>query len=76
MAVTGSKKGLLLDGDMLSDALELGVRNVSVNMTFNQLMGEGIDYPYGGKIYHFRRSAFEPSGKEIKIEDSRPILAA
>ena len=61
----GSKKGLLLDGDMLSDALELGVRTVSVNMTFNQLIGEGIDYPYGGKIYHFRKEVIQEYDKKI-----------
>lgn len=61
----GSKKGLLLDGNMLSDALELGVRNVSVNMTFDQLMGEGIDYSYGGRIYHFHKERIQEYDKLI-----------
>ncbi|MBQ9421072.1 MAG: Tat pathway signal protein [Lachnospiraceae bacterium] len=48
-----SKKGLLIERSQISDAFALGVCNVIVNIPFNHLMGEGIDYEYDGEIYHF-----------------------
>ena len=55
----GTKKGLLLDGGMISDALELGVKNTSINIAFHQILGKGIDYQYDGKIYHFNKELIE-----------------
>lgn len=48
-----SKKGLLIERSQISDAFALGVCNVIVNIPFNHLMGEGIDYEYDGEVYHF-----------------------
>lgn len=68
-----SKKGLTLDGDMMSDALELGVANVSVSMTFDQLIGEGIDYNYKGKTYHFNRKMVESYDEIVSAYSAKGI---
>lgn len=52
-----SKKGLLIDMNMLSDAFELGVKHAIVNFNLDQILGEGIDYTYEGKTYHFNKNA-------------------
>lgn len=70
-----SKKGLLLDGDMISDAMYLGVKNTSVSIAFQQILGSGIDYQYDGKTYHFNKEMVEYyddaigrfSGKDISV---------
>ncbi len=70
-----SKKGLLLDGDMISDAMYLGVKNSSVSIALQQILGEGIQYEYGGKTYHFNKemveyydnAVFTMSSKDISI---------
>ncbi len=51
-----SKKGLLVEHSMIEDAFYIGVSNVIVNIPFNTLFGEGIDYQYGGETYHFSSS--------------------
>lgn len=52
-----SKKGLLIDMNMLADAFELGVKHVIVNINFEQIFGEGIEYTYEGKTYNFNAQA-------------------
>lgn len=50
-----TKKGLLIQTNpsMIADAFELGVNHVIVNIPFSHILGEGIDYNYDGKTYHF-----------------------
>jgi hypothetical protein len=49
-----TKKGLLIQLNMLEDAFELGVKHVNVNFNFAMITnGSGIDYTYEGKTYHF-----------------------
>lgn len=50
-----TKKGLLIQTtpSMISDAFELGVNHVIVNIPFSHILGSGIDYTYDGKTYHF-----------------------
>jgi len=49
-----TKKGLLIQLNMLDDAFELGVKHVNVNFNFAMItQGSGIDYTYEGKTYHF-----------------------
>ncbi len=68
-----SKKGLYLDGDMLVDAMILGVDNTSVSMTFDQLIGQGIDYTYNGKVYHFNKEMVEFYDRRIGIFSGKDI---
>ena len=44
-----SKKGLLIQLDMLGDALNLGVKHTTVNIPYHQLVGGNLKYKYNGK---------------------------
>jgi hypothetical protein len=52
-----TKKGLNIQLNMLADAFELGVKHVATNISFHQILGQGIDYQYDGKSYHFDKNA-------------------
>ena len=68
-----SKKGLYLDGEMLLDAMVLGVDNTSISMTFDQLIGQGIDYTYNGKVYHFNKEMVEFYDRRVAIFSGKDI---
>jgi len=56
-----NKKGLLIENtdSMVADAFELGVNHVIVNIPFHHILGQGIDYVYDGKTYHFNKELME-----------------
>ena len=54
-----TKKGLLIEKAQIADAFDLGVCNVIINIPFNHLLGEGIEYDYDGEIWHFNRNIVE-----------------
>ena len=60
-----TKKGLNIEIHMLPDAFELGVKHVGTNIAFHQILGEGIDFNYDGKTYHFNKSLIENYDKTI-----------
>lgn len=60
-----TKKGLNIEIDMLSDAFDLGVKHVTTNIAFSQIMGTGIEYEYDGKIYHFNKAVMDAYDKTI-----------
>lgn len=60
-----TKKGLNIEIDMLSDAFDLGVKHVTTNIAFSQIMGTGIDYQYDGKTYHFNKGVVDAYDKTI-----------
>ena len=60
-----SKKGLNIEINMLSDAFDLGVKHVGTNIAFHQILGEGIDFNYDGKTYHFNKGLIESYDKTI-----------
>lgn len=61
-----SKKGLLIENHMLADAFELGVKHVNVNLAFHHFLGEGIEYEYEGKTYHFNKALVEEYDNTIR----------
>jgi len=63
-----NKKGLLIQNttSMVADAFELGVNHVIVNIPFHHILGEGIDYVYDGKTYHFNKSLLEEYDSTIR----------
>jgi len=69
-----TKKGLLLDGGMTADALELGVRNTSINIAFHQILGQGIDYQYDGKTYHFNKELIEEYDRIMSSMSSKNLV--
>lgn len=60
-----TKKGLNIEINMLEDAFELGVKHVGTNIAFHQILGEGIEYTYDGKTYHFSKDVIESYDKTI-----------
>lgn len=54
-----TKKGLNIELNMMADAFDLGVKHVGTNIAFHQILGEGIDYQYDGKTYHFNKAIVE-----------------
>lgn len=63
-----NKKGLLIQNTagMVADAFELGVNHVIVNIPFHHILGEGIDYVYDGKTYHFNKTLLEEYDSTIR----------
>ena len=68
-----SKKGLLIELTQIADAFELGVHNVIVNIPFNVLFGEGIDYEYEGETYHFNKTVVETYDKTISMFSNKQM---
>ena len=60
-----TKKGLNIEIDMLEDAFDLGVKHVTTNIAFSQIMGTGIEYEYDGKIYHFNKAIMDDYDRTI-----------
>ncbi len=60
-----TKKGLNIQLNMLGDAFELGVKHVATNISFHQILGQGIDYQYDGKTYHFDTNAIKSYDETI-----------
>lgn len=70
-----TKKGLLVQLDMLSDAFELGVKHVNVNFNFAQITaGTGIDYTYEGKTYHFDKNQIAEYDKNISAFSGKSMM--
>lgn len=63
-----TKKGLLIENTetMVTDAFELGVNHVIVNIPFHHILGQGISYEYDGKIYSFNKELMEQYDDTIR----------
>lgn len=68
-----SKKGLQMEVALADEAFDLGVKHSSVNIAFHQILGEGIDYEYDGKTYHFNKSVIESYDKTISALSGKNI---
>ncbi|RJW54073.1 Tat pathway signal protein [Clostridiales bacterium TF09-2AC] len=60
-----TKKGLNIEIDMLSDAFDLGVKHVTTNIAFSQIMGTGITYNYDGVTYNFNKAVVDAYDETI-----------
>ena len=69
-----TKKGLLIELNQIADAFELGVKHVIVNINFSQILGEGIDYEYEGKTYHFDAGIVAGYDKTISTMSGKSML--
>lgn len=70
-----TKKGLLVQLDMLSDAFDLGVKHVNVNFNLAQITaGSGVDYSYGGRTYHFDAAQIAEYDKNISAYSGKSML--
>lgn len=68
-----TKKGLLIEPALLEDAFSLGVKHVIVNLPFQFILGNGIDYEYEGKTYHFNQALFDEYDKIIKNMSAKDL---
>ena len=69
-----TKKGLLIEQSMLDDAFELGVKHVIVNIPFHHILGNGIDYTYDGKTYHFNKELMDEYDYTIRRMSEKGML--
>lgn len=69
-----TKKGLLLDGGMTADAMELGVKHTTINIAFHHLLGEGIEYQYDGKTYHFNKGVVAEYDRIVEYMSNRDLM--
>ena len=68
-----TKKGLRIEIDNLDDAMELGVKHAGVDILFQSIIGEGIDYTYDGKTYHFSSAVIAGYDKTISAMSGKSI---
>ena len=68
-----SKKGLNVELSMTKDAMELGVKHTAVNVVASWMFGEGIDYQYNGKTYHFNKQLVESYDNAIGTYSGKNI---
>lgn len=71
-----TKKGLNIEINMLADAFELGVKHVATNIAFHQILGEGIDFEYEGKTYHFNKEVIENYDKTISALSGKSMTVS
>lgn len=71
-----SKKGLLIQLDMLGDAMDLGVKHTIVNMAYHDLFGGNLKYRYNGKDYYFNEEVLKSYDKMISSFSGRGIIVS
>lgn len=69
-----TKKGLLVELKEASDAFDLGVGYVNVNIPYNALFGSGIDYNYEGETYHFNSEIVAAYDNTISMLSNKGML--
>lgn len=71
-----SKKGLLIELEMLSDANELGVKHTIINFPMHYLLSDTgtIEYKFNGKTYHFNETAVAKYDKMISAYSAKGIV--
>ncbi len=69
-----TKKGLLIELTQISDAFELGVSHVIVNIPFSSILGSGIEYTYEGETYSFNKEVVEAYDNTISMFSNKGML--
>ena len=69
-----SKKGLLIELDMLGDAMELGVKHTTINIPYHHIIGGNLKYRYNGKDYYFNEELIASSDKMISSFSNKGII--
>ena len=69
-----SKKGLLIELDMLGDAMELGVKHTTINITYHHIIGGNLKYHYNGKDYYFNEELIASYDKMISSFSNKGII--
>lgn len=72
---SGSKKGLQVDFNIMSDVEELGISEAFINIEFEKLLeknpatatpGSMVDYTYNGVTYHFHKETVDAYDMAVK----------
>lgn len=69
-----SKKGLLIELDMLGDAMNLGVKHTTINIPYHHILGGTLRYDYNGKTYYFNQELIDSYDKMISAFSSKGII--
>ncbi len=69
-----SKKGLLIELDMIGDAMELGVKHTTINIPYHHMIGGNLEYQYNGKTYHFNEELIASYDKMISTFSGKSIV--
>ena len=69
-----SKKGLLIELDMLGDAMELGVKHTTINIPYHHIIGGNLKYRYNGKDYYFNEELIASYDKMISSFANKGII--
>ena len=68
------KKGLLIELDMLGDAMELGVKHTTINIPYHHIIGGNLKYHYNGKDYYFNEELIASYDKMISSFSNKGII--
>ena len=69
-----SKKGLLIELDMLGDAMELGVKHTTINIPYHHIIGGNLKYHYNGQDYYFNEELIASYDKMISSFSNKGII--
>lgn len=64
-ALNLGKKGLMVDPNILDDAIDMNIKHAFIAITTSQLFGSGINYNYEGKTYSFDSGLINQLDQEI-----------
>ena len=64
-ALNLGKKGLMVDPNIIDDAIDLNIKHAFIAITTSQLFGNGINYSFEGKTYSFDSGLINQLDQEI-----------
>ena len=64
-ALNLGKKGLMVDPNILDDAIDMNIKHAFIAITTSQLLGSGINYNFEGKTYSFDSGLINQLDQEI-----------
>lgn len=69
-----SKKGLLIELDMIRDAMALGVKHTTINIPYHHMIGGNLEYRYNGKTYYFNEELVASYDNMISTFSGKSIV--
>lgn len=72
-ALNLGKKGLMVDPNIIDDAIDMNIKHAFIAITTSQLFGSGINYTYEGKTYSFDSGLVNQLDQEINRLSSSGI---
>lgn len=69
-----SKKGLLIELDMLGDAMDLGVKHTTINIPYHHIIGGNLKYKYDGETYYFNEELIASYDRMISAFSNKGIV--